>query len=78
MEYVLMFLFFGIPVLGLTSIFIMRITDPHRWSNRNPFDRTCSICGRHEVKHCYVDNWNNDWWEVFSDGDLSKHAGASK
>lgn len=44
----------------------------HRWSYRNPYERRCLACGRHEVMH----TWNTappsgSWWEVFDDGDAS-------
>lgn len=45
----------------------------HHWRYRNPYDRTCKVCGRHEVSHCSV-SWRNAWWEVFSEGDRAKHA----
>ena len=48
----------------------------HKWEYRNPYNRTCSVCGRNEVEHC----WPGDefklragWWEVFDEGDESKH-----
>lgn len=37
----------------------------HQWEYRNPFDRTCHTCGRHEVQDCWA--WGR--WEVVSDGD---------
>lgn len=48
----------------------------HRWDYRNPYDRTCHICGRHEVEHRWHTEpgiGNRSWWEVFADGDPSKH-----
>lgn len=45
----------------------------HSWVYRNPYDRRCSVCNRHEVSHCFPDNWNASWWEVFNDGDITKH-----
>ena len=51
----------------------------HVWEYRNPFDRTCSVCGRHEVKYCNDIKDARDpfsgWWEVYSDGDAEKHKG---
>lgn len=44
----------------------------HVWRYRNPYDRTCSVCGRHEVAHCWA--WGgNSWWEVFNEGESRKH-----
>lgn len=46
----------------------------HRWEYRNPYDRTCAICGRHEVSHCRgMETWNIAWWEVFDEGDPQAH-----
>ena len=46
----------------------------HTWSYRNPFDRTCTVCKRHEVNHCMAGGniWTKPgWWEVFNDGDMN-------
>lgn len=48
----------------------------HKWEYRNPYDRRCRICGRIEVAHC-LDDWSRDWWEVFNEGDPSKHGAKS-
>ena len=46
----------------------------HKWTYRNPYDRTCSVCGKHEIVYCSnVKGQSNSWWEVFNDGDESKH-----
>jgi hypothetical protein len=46
----------------------------HRWVSHRPYRRTCSVCGRYEVSHCAsMESWHNDWWEVFDNGDVSKH-----
>jgi len=53
----------------------------HQWEYRNPYDRTCKICGRHEVEHCWgmsYFEWNSGWWEIFDDGDLTKHTNLGK
>lgn len=50
----------------------------HKWAYRNPYDRTCKMCGRHEVSHCAdLDSWNRAWWETWNDGDERKHYEAS-
>ena len=49
------------------------LLSPHKWEYRNPYDRTCSVCGRHEVSHCYSGEWSRSWWECFDDGDANKH-----
>ena len=46
----------------------------HRWKYRNPYDRTCKVCNRHEVSHCWdLKSWNRSWWEIFDEGDATKH-----
>lgn len=48
----------------------------HHWQYRNPFDRTCKVCGRHEVGHSLPWNWNHRfkwWWEVFNEGNIERH-----
>ena len=52
---------------------LWRIFGGHQWEYRNPYDRTCKTCGRLEVAHCWPDQWNSQWWEVFRDGDERKH-----
>lgn len=48
---------------------LRRVLGLHVWSYRNPFDRTCEQCRRHEVFH----GWSyaplhQGWWEVFNEG----------
>ena len=46
----------------------------HSWKYRNPYDRTCQVCGKHEVSHCSdIENWSRAWWEIFAAGDETKH-----
>lgn len=43
----------------------------HQWEYRNPYDRTCTVCNRHEVNHCTPGGnvlTKPGWWEVFRDG----------
>lgn len=47
----------------------------HRWEYRNPFDRRCTVCGKHQVKHCWPCDYLRDWWETWEDGDITKHTG---
>lgn len=42
----------------------------HAWSYRNPYDRTCTVCRRHEVAHT---DGRAQWWEVFCDGSPELH-----
>lgn len=48
----------------------------HKWDYRNPYDRYCSVCHRHEV----VYSWNltgsgihRDHWVEHDEGDVEKH-----
>lgn len=45
----------------------------HWWEYRNPFDRTCRVCKRHEVEHMCSDDLPNlfarGWWECFDEGE---------
>lgn len=45
----------------------------HRWSYHNPYDRTCTVCARHEVEHCWAGHPNQSWWEVFDEGNPEAH-----
>lgn len=50
----------------------------HRWQYRNPYDRTCLICGRHEVNYTWTIYPTNPmtqrgWWEAHSEGDPTAH-----
>lgn len=50
----------------------------HKWEYRNPYDRTCAICGRHEVQYCA--DWRDvfdrfkGWWEAHREGNPALHA----
>lgn len=52
---------------------------PHKWQYRNPYDRTCKICGRNEQEECWPDEFRRygfrakGWWEVYREGDPKKH-----
>lgn len=40
----------------------------HKWSYRNPFDRTCDICQKHQQEYARVFEGENPfykqgWWE---------------
>jgi hypothetical protein len=51
---------------------LWKVFGRHKWDYRNPYDRTCKTCGRHEVVHA----WNvtdSGWWEVFQMGNERKH-----
>ena len=53
---------------------IWRIFGSHTWRYRNPYDRTCEVCGRNEVSHCAaMESWDRAWWEVWNDGEEQKH-----
>lgn len=49
----------------------------HKWKYHNPADRTCTICGRHEIQYCAdirdVFNPFVGWWEAHIEGDLALH-----
>lgn len=47
----------------------------HRWVYRNPHDRTCKICGKHEVEHYSLGfaNKRYNFWDVWVDGDEAEH-----
>lgn len=50
---------------------LWRIFKWHSWEYRNPYDRTCKVCGKREVAHSFG---GSSWfWEVFSNGDAKKH-----
>lgn len=50
---------------------------PHIWSYRNPYDRTCTKCKRHEQEECWADEYARygmesiGTWEVYNEGDGS-------
>lgn len=60
-------------LIFLALLVLHRLTVRHKWEYRNPYDRTCKVCGRHEVSHCWAGSWGSSWWEVFREGDLDKH-----
>ena len=67
----------SLPFIFLFGIFIHWIFSGHRWKYRNPYDRTCKICGRNEVSHCWdLKSWNTSWWEVFDEGNPELHRSA--
>lgn len=48
----------------------------HKWTYRNPYTRTCRVCGRQEDMYCWAwDLWRRDrgWWEVMRPGDPTLH-----
>ena len=76
-------IFGTIALAGIASL-IFRIQEwreerKHKWSYRNPANRTCLVCGRHEEQMC--NSWDfarkglaaRSWWEVFNPGDATKH-----
>jgi hypothetical protein len=49
----------------------------HQWKYRNPYDRTCKVCDRHEVAFSY--DWSGPfWWEVYSEGNPEAHKRSTK
>lgn len=53
---------------------LWKVFGRHQWHYRNPFDRTCQVCGRYEVSHCAsMEAWTPAWWETWNDGDEAKH-----
>lgn len=52
---------------------------PHVWKYRNPYDRTCTICGRNEQEECWADEYHrygmraSGTWAVYREGDPKKH-----
>ena len=71
MEYILVFIFIAAILFVLISSF-NNIVYGCKCKYRNPYDRSSKICGRHEVAHGWSET-SSHWWEVFSDGDKSKH-----
>lgn len=47
----------------------------HEWSYRNPYNRYCTVCGRHEIVHSNGEHGfaERTWWEVFDEGQKEKH-----
>ncbi len=42
--------------------FLLSLANRHTWEYRNPFDRVCTKCGRHENAYQY--SWGGrSWWE---------------
>ena len=64
---------------GLVKLLELWADWPHRWVYRNPFDRTCKICGRNEQEECWADEYHRygmrarGTWEVYREGDPTKH-----
>lgn len=53
---------------------VFALRDRHKWEYRNPYNRRCTVCGRHEFMHSRDNTFGSpSWWEIFSDGDPSKH-----
>jgi hypothetical protein len=41
----------------------------HLWVYRNPYDRTCRVCGKHQVEHMFLVNPPvYPWWGTFGNG----------
>lgn len=47
---------------------VRRVLGLHVWSYRNPHDRTCDGCGRHQVEHARHYTDTRGWWETFQEG----------
>jgi hypothetical protein len=66
-------------IFGLVFVLSILFRDEHQWQYHNPFDRTCTICGRHEVEECWGEDFERKgfaargWWEVYREGDPTKH-----
>ena len=59
---------------------LRRLTYRHSWVYRNPYDKRCRVCKRHEVMH-YTHNRIGakvTFWDVFDDGDVTKHTHTGK
>ena len=44
----------------------------HKWKYRNPYDRTCELCGENQQAVCMAwdlwrtyNEWKYTWWEVY-------------
>ena len=75
-----MILFIVIVILLIGMILCMDADkDPHDWEYRNPADRTCKICGQHEMEECWAWDYQRrglgagGWWEIYKPGDMTKH-----
>jgi hypothetical protein len=50
---------------------------PHTYKYRNPYDRTCLVCGRNEQEECWADEYARygmrarGTWTVYREGDGS-------
>jgi hypothetical protein len=66
-------------LFGFLKLMDLWASWPHRWKYRNPYDRTCKICGRHEQEECWADEYARygmrarGIWEVYREGDPKKH-----
>lgn len=47
---------------------VRRMLGLHVWRYRNPYDRTCEGCGRHQVEHSRHYTDRTGWWETFKKG----------
>lgn len=47
---------------------VRRVLGVHVWHYRNPHDRTCEGCGRHQVEHARHYTDSRGWWETFREG----------
>lgn len=53
-------------------VWVVGVAWMHRWHYRNPFDRECSVCGRHEVEH-FRTTTSRSYYEVFDYGVVEAH-----
>ena len=64
---------------GALAVLNRLFDDGHKWKYRNPYDRTCSVCGRNEQEECWAEDFNirgfnaPGTWEVYREGDPKKH-----
>lgn len=82
MELIYAILFMAILLALLIGV--LKLSDyladyPHKWAYRNPYDRTCKICGRNEQEECWPDDYHRygmrarGTWTVYREGDPKKH-----
>ena len=64
--------------VGIVGLLVSRQTF-HKWEYQNSSSRTCKVCGQHEEKECWGDDWEHKesstpgTWEIFRAGDLLTH-----